>query len=51
MKNTARENYSWGLILDLIEREIQKSFKIRKPHDDNSESKTTRTTENLQSQN
>jgi|TARA_B110000977_G_scaffold97281_1_gene128209 hypothetical protein len=26
-----RENYSWGLVQDLIEREISSAFKLREP--------------------
>ena len=30
MKNE-RENYSWGVIQDIIEREISSAFKLREP--------------------
>jgi len=29
--NNERENYSWGIIQDMIEREISSAFKIREP--------------------
>ena len=30
-ENNERENYSWGLIQDMIEREISSAFKLREP--------------------
>ena len=30
-ENNERENYSWGLIQDMIEREINSAFKLREP--------------------
>ena len=29
--NNERENYSWGVIQDMIEREISSAFKLREP--------------------
>ena len=29
--NHAIENYSWGIIQDMIEREIKSAFKLREP--------------------
>ena len=29
--NHERENYSWGIVQDMIEREISLAFKIREP--------------------
>ena len=29
--NKERENYSWGIIQDMIEREISAAFKLREP--------------------
>ena len=29
--NNERENYSWGIIQDMIEREINSAFKLREP--------------------
>ena len=29
--NNERENYSWGIIQDMIEREINLAFKLREP--------------------
>ena len=29
--NNERENYSWGIIQDMIEREVSAAFKIREP--------------------
>ena len=29
--NKERENYSWGIIQDMIEREISDAFKLREP--------------------
>jgi hypothetical protein len=29
--NHERENYSWGMVQDMIEREISSAFKIREP--------------------
>ena len=29
--NNERENYSWGIIQDMIEREINAAFKLREP--------------------
>ena len=29
--NKERENYSWGIIQDMIEREINSAFKLREP--------------------
>ena len=29
--NKERENYSWGIIQDMIEREISLAFKLREP--------------------
>ena len=29
--NNERENYSWGVVQDMIEREISSAFKIREP--------------------
>ena len=29
--NSERENYSWGIIQDMIEREINSAFKLREP--------------------
>ena len=29
--NNERENYSWGIIQDMIEREISAAFKLREP--------------------
>ena len=29
--NHAIENYSWGIIQDMIEREINSAFKLREP--------------------
>ena len=29
--NNERENYSWGIIQDMIEREISSAFKLREP--------------------
>ena len=31
MDRKARENYSWGVIQDMIEREINSAFKLREP--------------------
>tara|TARA_B100000795_G_scaffold16338_1_gene10933 strand:+ start:249 stop:404 length:156 start_codon:yes stop_codon:yes gene_type:complete len=31
MKNNERENYSWGVVQDMIEREVSSAFKIREP--------------------
>jgi hypothetical protein len=31
MNNHERENYGWGLVQDLIEREISSAFKLREP--------------------
>ena len=31
MNNHERENYGWGLVPDLIEREISSAFKLREP--------------------
>ena len=30
-ENNERENYSWGIIQDMIEREINSAFKLREP--------------------
>ena len=29
--NNERENYSWGVIQDMIEREVSSAFKLREP--------------------
>ena len=29
--NKERENYSWGIVQDMIEREISSAFKLREP--------------------
>ena len=29
--NHERENYSWGIVQDMIEREVSSAFKIREP--------------------
>ena len=29
--NNERENYGWGIIQDMIEREISSAFKLREP--------------------
>jgi len=29
--NNERENYSWGIIQDMIEKEISAAFKLREP--------------------
>jgi len=29
--NNERENYSWGIIQDMIEREVSSAFKLREP--------------------
>ena len=29
--NKERENYSWGIIQDMIERDINSAFKLREP--------------------
>ena len=29
--NSERENYSWGIIQDMIEREISLAFKLKEP--------------------
>ena len=29
--NNERENYSWGIIQDMIEKEISSAFKLREP--------------------
>ena len=29
--NNERENYSWGIIQDMIEREISAAFQLREP--------------------
>ena len=29
--NNERENYSWGIIQDIIEKEINLAFKLREP--------------------
>jgi len=29
--NNERENYSWGIVQDIIEREINSAFKLREP--------------------
>ncbi len=34
MKNHERENYGWGLLQDMIEREIHSAFQLRKPQDE-----------------
>ena len=31
MHNHERENYSWGVVQDLIEREVNSAFKLREP--------------------
>ena len=31
LMNNERENYSWGIIQDMIEREINSAFKLREP--------------------
>ena len=31
MNNHERENYGWGLVQDLIEREVNSAFKLREP--------------------
>lgn len=33
VKNHERENYSWGVIQSMIEREIHEAFKIREPQE------------------
>ena len=33
VKNHERENYSWGMIQSMIEREIHEAFKIREPQE------------------
>jgi len=30
-ENNERENYSWGIIQDMIEREISSAFRLREP--------------------
>jgi|LWDU01.1.fsa_nt_gi hypothetical protein len=44
MKNE-RENYSWGIIQDMIEREISLAFKLREPPN---EQKNTKEEMNVQ---
>jgi len=34
MNNHERENYGWGLLQDMIEREIHSAFQLRKPQDE-----------------
>ena len=29
--NKERENYSWGIVQDMIERDINSAFKLREP--------------------
>ena len=29
--NHERENYSWGMVQDMIEREVSSAFKLREP--------------------
>ena len=31
LMNNERENYSWGIIQDMIEREINSAFKLTEP--------------------
>ena len=31
MRNNERENYSWGVVQDLIEREVSSAFRLREP--------------------
>jgi hypothetical protein len=31
MNNHERENYGWGIVQDMIEREVNAAFKLRKP--------------------
>ena len=31
MNNHERENYGWGLVQDLIEREVNLAFRLREP--------------------
>jgi len=31
MYNHERENYSWGVVQDLIEKEVNSAFKLREP--------------------
>jgi len=31
MNNHERENYGWGVVQDMIEREVSSAFKIREP--------------------
>ena len=31
MHNHERENYSWGVVQDMIEREVNSAFKLREP--------------------
>ena len=33
VKNHERENYSWGMIQSMIEREIHEAFRIREPQE------------------
>lgn len=33
VKNHERENYSWGVIQSMIEREIHEAFRIREPQE------------------
>ena len=31
MRDHERENYSWGVVQDLIEREVSSAFRLREP--------------------
>ena len=31
MRNNERENYSWGVVQDMIEGEVSLAFKLREP--------------------
>ena len=31
MRNNERENYSWGVVQDMIEREVNSAFKLKEP--------------------
>tara|TARA_B110000014_G_C20120382_1_gene593443 strand:+ start:2153 stop:2311 length:159 start_codon:yes stop_codon:yes gene_type:complete len=33
MNNHERENYSWGVLQSMIEREIHEAFKIKEPQE------------------
>ena len=31
MRNNERENYSWGVVQDMIEREVNSAFRLKEP--------------------